>query len=421
MNASFSVFTQGRRRAGFAALGSVGLIVLFLSGEIAARGAPPPLAGPEETTDEVRVMFRVAVPDGTDPPLYLAGNLRALGRWRPNGVALERTSDDGIWTATVALPRGEALEYKVTRGSWESVEVNAHGENIANRRLELSDDTEVTIEVADWAEPEPPPPPVELRGRIETHAKVESRFVETARPIHVYLPPKYNENSTRRYRVLYLQDGQNVFAALGHRRASWRADVIVESLIAKGRIDPIIIVAVGNTNRRMAEYTPSRSEKLNAGGDGERYARFLAEELKPFIDRTYRTRPESEYNAIAGSSLGGLVSLYTVWKHPTAFSQCAALSPSLWWNDAHLLAAFENDHAWMRRVRFWVDMGTAEGPSTEAVNPNVKQLRRLASIFDAAALVPGRDYYYFEIQDGKHHETAWSQRFDKVVLFLFGK
>jgi predicted alpha/beta superfamily hydrolase len=262
------------------------------------------------------------------------------------------------------------------------------------------------------------PAPHTLTGDIRFHAEFPSRHVARPRTLAVYLPPGYADEPRRRYPVLYLQDGQNVFdAATSFAGVEWQADETAERLIRAGRIDPIIQVGIYNTQDRVAEYTPWRDGRERAGGKGRQYVRFLLEEVKPFIDASYRTLPGREHTAVAGSSLGGLIALYLAMEHADQVSLCAALSPSLWWGRERLLSEVRRAPEFLKQVRFWVDMGTREGSTPGSA---VAGARRLLERFDAAGLVPGRDYYYLEVHDGEHHEAAWAARFDKVLLFFYG-
>src|SRR5262249_21634693 len=156
------------------------------------------------------------------------------------------------------------------------------------------------------------------------------RYFSTPRDIAVYLPPDYAKDRGR-YPVLYMQDGQNLFdpeTAFGGQ--DWRAEVAADDLIVRGVIEPIVIVGVYHTGAsRIGESTPARG----------RYGRFLARELKPFIDRAYRTRRGSADTAVGGSSMGGLVSLEAGLRLPSVFGKVAAMSPSVWCDGRSILGA----------------------------------------------------------------------------------
>ena len=143
--------------------------------------------------------------------------------------------------------------------------------------------------------------------------------------------------------------------------------------------------------------------------------------MKPFIDHTYRTLSGREHTAIAGSSLGGLASLAIAWQHRSVFGMCGALSPSLWWCEEQIFAEFERDPAWPSGTRFWVDMGTHENGGPEQSAAGVHRTQRLIRCLDRAGLTRDRDYRYLEVEGGHHNEAAWAARFDRVLLFFFGR
>lgn len=265
--------------------------------------------------------------------------------------------------------------------------------------------------------------PPSTAGQRVCHADFPSVFLGNSRPIIVHLPPGYDAQATRRYPVLYLHDGQNLFdpsaAPFG---VSWQADITADRLALARRTTAPILVAIGNTPARLDEYAFWYDSGEEAGGRGALYGRFLFEELKPFIDHHYRTRPGRKHTAITGASLGGLASLTLARDYHDRFVLCGALSPSLWWADGAILREWAGGAAWMRKVRFWLDIGTLEDWGRVAAVPEcVEDARRLVSHFDDAGLVPGKDYYYWEVTGGEHNEAAWGARFDKLLLYFFGR
>ncbi len=261
-------------------------------------------------------------------------------------------------------------------------------------------------------------------GQLVYHPAFRSGHLDNERDVTVYLPPSYDQLPSKRFPVVYLHDGQNIFEA---RSASfgvaWDGAKTADKLIAKGRIEPIIQVAIANTKDRLFEYAPFPDTNVNVNeGRNDRYAQFLFDEVKPFIDRMYRTRPDREQTAVVGSSMGGLSALSLAWKHHLKFGLCGILSPSLWWSRNRLLRELESgDVQWMRTMRFWLDMGNKEGGAKAMVPPALQRTRRLVELFDEAELLPGRDYYYWEVAGGEHNEAHWAARYDKVLLFFFGK
>ena len=158
-----------------------------------------------------------------------------------------------------------------------------------------------------------------------------------------------------------------------------------------------------------------------AGGRGDLHARFLVEEVKPFVDREYRTLPGRACTAIAGSSMGGLASLTTAWQYPRVFGMAGVVSPSLWWGRGRALEELREDASWMRRTRFWLCMGTRRGTSaatSRRTSSGLAPPRRATPMSRVwcpdAITCTGRS------AGGEHNEAAWSARFDKMLLYFFG-
>src|SRR6266699_1445032 len=175
--------------------------------------------------------------------------------------------------------------------------------------------------------------PHTLTGDIRVHKNFHSTILNNDRDVIVYLPPGYQAGLKRRYAVLYLHDGQNLFdgATSFIPGQEWRVDETAQRLIAAGKIEPLIIVGVYNTGKdRINEYTPAEDPKYKLGGKADLYGRMLVEELKPFIDSHYRTKRDAKSTGLGGSSLGGLVSLYLSLKYSNVFGRAAVVSPSVW-------------------------------------------------------------------------------------------
>ncbi len=258
-----------------------------------------------------------------------------------------------------------------------------------------------------------------LTGVIRRHSDFRSRFFAYGRDLLVYLPPDYNRHSNARYPVLYLHDGQNVFDAATSpiSKQEWQADETAERLIAAGTIEPLIIVGIGNAGaRRMAEYTPTRDAKYG-GGEADAYGRLLAEEVKPFIDRTYRTRRDAANTGLGGSSLGGLVTLYCGLKCPRTFGKLAVVSPSIWWDKRFIVRQVEGLTA-KTRQRVWLDMGTQEG-GRDDWQSSLDDARALRDALLAKGWRLDGDLKYVEAAGAIHSETAWAARFGDVLRFLF--
>jgi predicted alpha/beta superfamily hydrolase len=252
-----------------------------------------------------------------------------------------------------------------------------------------------------------------IRGDVRKHPSFPSQLVPP-RDVLVYLPPGY-EGGTRRYPVLYLQDGQNLFdgATSFIPGQEWRVDETAERLIRRGSIEPLIIVGIYNAGElRADEYTPTPDPRAKAGGKADVYGRFLVEEVMPFIDARYRTLGGTANTGVGGSSLGGLVSLHLAVEYPHVFGKVAVLSPSVWWDGRSILerARRLKPH---RDLRVWLDMGTKEGEGA------LRDARLLRDVLRASGLRPGRELKYFEARGAPHSELAWAKRVGPVLRFLF--
>jgi predicted alpha/beta superfamily hydrolase len=258
-----------------------------------------------------------------------------------------------------------------------------------------------------------------LTGDFQLHRGFHSRHLPDDRDIIVYLPPGYRIESGRRYPVLYLHDGQNVFdtetAFLGQE---WQADETAEALIRAREIEPLIMVGIYNTGlNRIDEYTPTRGahrEMGETGGKARQYAAMIIDDLKRFIDAEYRTLDGPENTGLGGSSLGGLVTLYIGLRHPEIFGKLAALSPSVWWRHGAILRMIRDNPAPDPHPKIWVDIGTAEG------NRHTRDARLLRDLLCRKGWRIGVDLAYVEDQGAWHTEAAWASRMPGVLRFLFG-
>ena len=252
-------------------------------------------------------------------------------------------------------------------------------------------------------------------GSLDYYRDMPSRFLQEAHDVTVCVPPGYETGTERRYPVLYLHDGQNVFDELpmSITGVQWGVDTTSRALIHAGVIEPVIIVAIGNAGReRIDEYTPTRDAAHDAGGLADRYGRMLVYEIKPFIDHHYRTLQAREHTAVAGSSLGGLLSLHLGLTHPAIFGKLALLSPSVWWDDRWIVRQLVASDAQRPSIRIWLDVGTGE-------KRMMKGAQLLARILERKGWTRGIDYEYLEAEGALHDERAWGERTGLFLRFLF--
>lgn len=267
---------------------------------------------------------------------------------------------------------------------------------------------------------------VKKRGNSEIiFEKVKSTILSSERDIAVYLPPDYKENTDKKYPVLYMNDGQNLFTEISEGSSTkWQVRETTDKLIKDNKIEDVIIIGIYNSSDRIGEYTQSYMEKYMAGGKGKDYAKFLVEEVKPHIDKTYRTLSDRENTAIAGSSLGGLISFYTAWNYSDVFNKVGAISPSFWWDNGSMINEVENYKGKKKDLNIWIDAGNAEengDRNNNGIIDMVNDARDMVGALNKKDFTTYKDVMYYEATGGSHNEDAWAKRFDQVLLYMFGK
>ena len=413
------------------------VVALIVAVGSARLGTEDSRAEGARAVEEATVTFEIRVPETTPDgaAIWISGDRVELGAWNGRGVSAKRGAD-GLFRAVVTFPKGTVFQFKVTRGGWDTVEKGPAGEEIANRAFRVDGPDELcAVDVANWRDQGTEPKlSSTLSGNVRVHESFSSAFVEP-RDVLVLLPPEYDASSSR-YPVLYMHDGQNLFdRATSFLGIEWGVDETVGQLLQAGRLDSIIVVGVDNSGaERIYDYTPvpdmglsSRVGDANAenvddtdadgpsgravGGGADAYERFLVEELKPFVDREYRTLPGREFTGLAGSSLGGLVSLYIGLEHPETFSRIGVVSPSVWWADDFILRHVAQRGK--RDLRIWLDMGSAESPE------GITEARALRDALVEAGWSLGDDLHYLEVDGAPHNESAWADRVDEMLEYLF--
>ena len=321
-------------------------------------------------TARAQTTLRVTVPTSTPAGqmLYVAGSFNA---WQPAAptYALSRQPDGSYQLTLPATVRGPQ-EFKLTRGSWETGEADANWQPRANRRADFNPGpVTLPLQVAAWQDQRPQGAPVAPKAHtLSSNVLILAdsfrmpQLHNRARRVWLYLPPSYASQPTRRYPVLYLQDGQNVFDEATAYSGEWGVDETLNQLAtANSKAPACIVVAVDNGGaRRLDEYSPWVNPELKKGGEGAAYTDFLALTLKPYIDGHYRTQPDASHTAIAGSSMGGLISLYAGLKYPQVFGRVGVFSPATWFAKDSLLRYEQRHQPAPLSSRFYFVAGPAE-------------------------------------------------------------
>jgi predicted alpha/beta superfamily hydrolase len=259
-------------------------------------------------------------------------------------------------------------------------------------------------------------------GDLRLH-ELRSGIFRNTRFLRVWLPPGYedHENEGKRYPVLYLNDGQNLFeASSAFAGVEWQADEAADRLIRAGTVPPLIMVGIDNAGKdRLREYMPHRSvNPMMLRVQGRRYPDFLFEEVMPFVERNYRVTAAPEETGLGGSSLGALIALYTATVGPGRIGRLLLESPSLWVSNRQIIKESRAVRIWPERI--FLAAGTAEGANAEKSRSVVENVQELAAIIRRAVLSEKR--LRVQIQEGAgHSESAWAQRFPEALQFLYGR
>ena len=258
-------------------------------------------------------------------------------------------------------------------------------------------------------------------GDLRLH-EFHSRVFRNTRFLRVWLPPGYDdpENAERRYPVLYLNDGQNLFeAAISFTGVEWQVDETADRLIREAVVPPMIVVGLDNGGKdRLREYMPHRSlHPVILRVHGTRYPAFLFKEVFPFMEHHYRVASGPENTGLGGSSLGALIALYTAAVRPGVIGRLLLESPSLWASNRQLIRQSRGVRRWPERI--FLGTGTAEAGRRDKDQSMVDDVRELAAIIRRVGLDESR--LRLVVDDGAtHHEAAWAHRFPEALAFLFG-
>ena len=244
------------------------------------------------------------------------------------------------------------------------------------------------------------------KGRVVVLPSVHSPQLDNRRDLYVHVPaaPAAPARGDARYPVIYMQDGQNLFDASLSFAGTWGVDETLTWASRRG-LDAIVVGIPNMGGARITEYNPFVEA-------GERYLDFVTHTVKPLVDAQFPTLPNRSHTGIAGSSMGGLISLYAFFRYSEIFGFAAALSPSLWFADGVLLDLVARAPRVPGGGRLYLDVGMREGEQTVALG------RRLRDLLLTKGYDPRRDLRWVEDRDGVHHESAWGRRFRKALPFL---
>ncbi|MGN6193455.1 MAG: alpha/beta hydrolase [Ginsengibacter sp.] len=333
--------------------------------------------------------------------IFVAGN---FNMWNPGDSSYQLKSDEsGISKITFSLPAGN-YEYKFTRGSWLKSETDTTGKGTANRTLKLESDTIISVNILGWADDFKSN---EIAAAKNHSASKNVRIMDTAfyipelkrtRRIWIYLPPDY-ATSKKSYGVLYMHDGQNLFDNATSYSGEWGVDEYLDSIFKKGKKEVIVVGIDNGLSKRMNEYNPWKFQNFGKG-EGDQYVDFLVKTLKPFIDKHYRTLKNKQNTFIAGSSMGGLISLYAVLKYPQVYGGAGIFSPAFWTASGIDSVVIADAKKVNSKLFFY-----AGGKEGDSMVPDMKRIEKEIKERSASPIKEKID------PDAKHNEAAWRKYF----------
>jgi predicted alpha/beta superfamily hydrolase len=271
-----------------------------------------------------------------------------------------------------------------------------------------------------------------MLGELRHHPGFASRHV-AQRNVDVWLPPRYHETTPRSFPVVYMHDGQNLFdpktSFLG---IDWGIDEAMGRLIAEGRVREAIVVGIWNTPKRVQEYLPERPFEMSIRArisarlrlwrwifgrpTSDNYLKFILDELKPFIDRSYRTLSDQENTFVVGSSMGGLVSLYTLCEYPHVFAGAGCLSTHWPAVRGVIVGYLEKALPRAGHHKLYFDYGTR---TLDAGYETYQE--RVDRVVRAKGYTEGADWMTLKFEGAEHGERAWRERVHRPLEFLLGK
>lgn len=352
----------------------------------------------------------VSVPTNTpvSEPLYLAGT---INNWNTGDDDFQfSSSGNGQYTITINPDPGE-IKFKITRGAWSSVEGNANGGFRPNREYTYSGgNTSLDIYIEGWED---------LGGSGSGNSTATNNVLlldddffipqlNRNRKIWIYLPEDY-DTTTKTYPVFYAQDGQNLFDLYLSFSGEWEIDESLNTLFDAGDNGAIVVGIANGGAERINEYSPWVHPQYG-GGQGDEYAAFIVETLKPYVDANYRTKPEREFTGVLGSSMGGLISLYTAIEYQEVFGKAGIFSPSLCFSDE--VYSFVSNTGKEEDMRIYLLAGEQEDNGSVVAANQAMYNTLINAGFGANELNIHTD------ADGQHSEWYWAREFPFAYEWL---
>jgi predicted alpha/beta superfamily hydrolase len=338
--------------------------------------------------------------------VYVAGNFNS---WNPKDENYKlKPLGSRVAVVLKDIPAG-VYAFKFTRGDWSKVETTSDGRDIADRVVEVKGDMTQEFVIEGWKDDYPArPKPYTATPQVKI---LDSAFympqLDRKRRIWIYLPKGY-ATSKANYPVLYMHDGQNLFNEQTAPFGEWGVDEAMDSL-QKQTGKEVIVVGIDNGgDKRMSEYNPYDFKETK--GEGNQYIEFLVKTLKPYIDQKFRTKKDAANTFTAGSSMGGLISLYAVVKYPNVFGGAGVFSPAFW-TAPQLYADVEKTDWGGNKPKFYFYAGGKESTTM------VSDMNRMIALIEKK---PNVNTTTFVNPLGLHNEPTWRKQFPVFYKWMVG-
>jgi predicted alpha/beta superfamily hydrolase len=347
-------------------------------------------------------------------------NIHVVGtfnNWNPADASKILSPIGGGQYQIVLNPPVGEVKFKFTRGSWTSVEGNANGSFLPDRILNYNGQpTTVNLSILTWED-------LGGSGGNGTAAAnvqiLDNDFyipqLNRNRRIWLYLPPDY-QTTTKKYPVLYMHDGQNLFDQNTSFSGEWEVDESLNELHAQGNWGCIVVGIDNGGQFRLDEYSPWVNPQYG-GGQGDEYVEFIVNTLKPYIDANFRTLPGRMSTGIAGSSMGGLISMYAFSERQDVFAKAGIFSPAFWFAD-NQPANHVATHAKIGNARVYFLSGADEEDDGNQSNYVVQDMQAVSNAMSTAGFIPSEKSFNVK-SDGQHAEWFWAREFPDAYEWLF--
>jgi predicted alpha/beta superfamily hydrolase len=365
------------------------------------------------------ITLRLVLPkENSTNNYFFASNLNG---WNPSSKKYQFVKDTlGFYELRFEVPTIELVSFKITKGAWELVESDEKGKDISNRIIETSKikkDTTIIIKINRWKDEFANVP---RQSTASKNVEIISdnfplRKLGKTRRIWVYTPSDYL-TSTKKYAVMYMHDGQNLFDELTGPFGEWGVDECLDTMTKKLNLDLIIVGIDNGLSDRLSEYSPYdfkvKPDEVNVWdvkGSGTEYLESLVYDLKPYIDSVYRTKKDSRNTSISGSSMGGLISLYAIMRYPDVFGSAGVFSPAFWTNMEALKKEINANSRKDWKGNVYMIAGELEG---KKYTDNMEEISELLKRNGKKEIISRK------IKNGQHNEIFWRTEFPSLVKWI---